>query len=117
MNIILGQDNATALADRYIVLELDTFCSLDLEEPVTAYYLMDTISSSDMPMLQQFCDMHQNLMMDYKTQQWARCLDSLEQLYGCWNGQLDEFYAIMRERIAELSQKTLAPDWNGQISK
>jgi hypothetical protein len=117
LNIILGKANAEALGERYIVLELDTFSSPQVNESVTAYCFVDTLPISDMLMLQQCRDLHRDLIKNYKTRSWNLCHDAIDQLQGRWNGELDEFYCILRDRITVLENTELGPDWDGSITK
>lgn len=117
MNIILGSDNADALRDRYVVLELDTFRYSHDQAPVTAYCVIDHVPIMDMPMISRHRDMHEELLEDYKTQHWQGCRVLIDQLQGCWNGELDEFYGIMTQRIDRLAESGTDPDWDGIITK
>jgi hypothetical protein len=117
LNIILGSDNADALRDRYTVLELDTFRLSPDQPPVTAYCVIDHVPLPRMPMISHDIEVHQDLIQAYKTQQWHRCVDSIHHLRGCWNGELDEFYDIMIQRIDNLSVSGLDSSWTGIIEK
>ena len=121
MNIVLGEKSVNDLLiddvnQRYVVLELDTFRLSD-HEPVKSYCVVDSIPMTEIPLQQQWSELHQKLMENYRKKNWNFCLQALEHLQGRWNGHLDSFYMIMRQRIESLSQQELSPDWDGAIER
>jgi hypothetical protein len=54
-----------------------------------------------------------NRMLEYYCQQkWASATAKIAALRGCFDGQLDHYYDMMFNRIAELKQANLPPDWD-----
>lgn len=117
MNIVLGEQSVADLDQRYVVLELDTFLVNDRPDPVTSYCVVDSLPIDEIPLQQQWSELHSKLMENYRRKNWNFCLQALEHLQGRWNGNLDSFYQIMQQRIESLSQRELEPDWDGVIDR
>ena len=117
MNIILGQENVVDLDGRYLVLELDTFVLAGRTDPITAFCVLEQPSLSEMFKLPEFLELHQNLVSNYKKQNWDYCKQAIEHLRGHWRGQVDSFYDDITQRIEQYQTNPPAPDWTGIINK
>jgi hypothetical protein len=117
MNIILGRENVEHAQEKYTVLELDTLLINGAADPVTAYCLIEQIPIDQISNIDQFRDLHNNLMKNYRLQNWKFCEDAIEHLRGKWGGELDSFYTEMNQRISQLQQQVLDDDWRGIIDK
>ena len=117
MNIILGRENVEHAQEKYTVLELDTLLINGAADPVTAYCLIEQVPIDQIAGIDQFRDLHNNLMKNYRLQNWKFCEDALEHLRGQWGGELDSFYTEMGQRISKLRQQVLNDDWHGIIDK
>ena len=116
MNIIIGEKNAEEARDKYTVLELDTF-STDDGGTVTAYCLLELDAMEDLFTLQQFRDLHQNLMKNYRLKNWNFCEQALEHLRGRWRGEVDSFYDDLASRVTALRLQPPGEDWDGTMHK
>jgi hypothetical protein len=117
MNIILGRENIEQAQEKYTVLELDTLLINGAADPVTAYCLIEQIPIDQISNIDQFRDLHTNLMKNYRLQNWKFCEDALEHLRGKWGGELDSFYAELGRRVTDLKQQNLDSSWTGAIIK
>ena len=117
MNIILGRENVEHAQEKYTVLELDTLLINGAADPVTAYCLIEQIPIDQISNIDQFRDLHNNLMTNYRKRNWKYCEDAIEHLRGKWGGELDSFYTEMNQRIAQLKQQVLDDSWTGTIIK
>lgn len=118
MNIILGKENIDPIKDRYIILELDSFRFSSLNDPVTAYCLISDVNLETMLQLQQWQDLHSNLIKNYKQANWNYCEQALDFLRGKWNGELDSFYDELQSRIRDLKLRVIdAADWDSVIDR
>lgn len=117
MKVIFGNQAATAVSDRITVLELDTFFQQGLQEPVTAYAVLENISVplTEIPVMEKSVELHNTMMLEYRQQNWTYCEQALEHLQGKWAGELDSFYKELATRIAKLKKINLPKDWNGVI--
>ena len=117
MNIILGRENIEQAQEKYTVLELDTLIINGAADPVTAYCLIEQVPIDQISGMDQFRDLHNNLMANYRKRNWKYCEDAIEHLRGQWGGELDSFYIEMSQRVADLKESVLPNDWNGVIDK
>lgn len=117
MKVIFGKQQAETISDRMTVLELDTFFQPGLNEPVTAYAVLDNtvIPLQEIPVLEKFVELHNNLMAEYRKQNWNYVEHAIEHLQGRWKGELDSFYEEMIERVKRLREIDLPNDWNGIV--
>ena len=117
MHIIFGKEQADELANKYTVLELDTF-RIGLTGPVvTAYCTLDSIPLGEMLTLDANKNLHQELMQQYGQRHWGRCLELLKQLQGKWNQKIDSFYQDLRTRIEQNIVYDPGPNWSPVITK
>lgn len=117
MNIILGRENIEQAQEKYTVLELDTLIINGAADPVTAYCLIEQVPIDQIAGMDQFRDLHNNLMKNYRLRNWKFCEDAIEHLRGKWGGELDSFYAEMSQRISQLRQQVLDEDWQWCVVK
>ena len=117
MNIILGRENIEQAQEKYTVLELDTLLINDAADPVTAYCLIEQVPIDQIAGIDQFRDLHHNLMANYRKRNWKFCEDAIEHLRGQWGGELDSFYTEMSQRISQLRKQVLDDNWHGIIDK
>ncbi|HAC15653.1 MAG TPA: hypothetical protein DCE78_06885 [Bacteroidetes bacterium] len=117
MNIIIGEENAREVDSRYIVLELDTIRISKEIDPIKTYCLIEEITLDLIFNLVQNCELHKNLIKNYRLKNWKFCLNALEHLKGQWNQELDSFYDSLESRILEYQKKDPGPEWNGIIDK
>jgi hypothetical protein len=113
MNIIFGDSAAQQAQEKYIVLELDTF-QVD-QQLTTTYALVEKVPLTEMTTLDQFKQLHSNLMKEYRKRNWKYCEDAMEHLRGKWNGELDTFYTVLAERILDLKTQSLDDSWSGAV--
>ena len=117
MNIIFGDNVAELAREKYTVLELDTFVIQGRDQPATAYAVVEKVPLQEMGALAEFVELHENLMREYRNQNWKYCEDAMDHLNGHWHEELDTFYAELHERIQTLKTQSLPDDWNGFILK
>jgi len=114
MNIIFGDNVAEEARKKYTVLELDTFL-INQDQTATAYALIEQIPLQEMGTLPEFIELHQNLLVEYRNQNWEYCENAMDHLTGRWHGELDTFYTEMRDRVQTLKKQSLPTDWTGSI--
>ena len=117
MNIIFGRDKAAVLGENYTVLELDTIRVAKDGPEMTAFCIVESIPILNMPRVNEMKSLHQNLIIEYRKQNWNYCNQALEHLMGFWGGEVDTFYENLKTRINNLENNDPGPDWNGVIEK
>ena len=117
MKVIFGSAQAETISDRMTVLELDTFFQPGLPEPVTAYAVIDNtaIPLQEIPVLENFVELHNNLMAEYRKRNWNYVEQAIEHLQGRWKCELDSFYKELLERVNKLKDIDLPENWNGIV--
>ena len=117
MNIIFGDNIAELAREKYTVLELDTLVMSGQDQTATAYAIVEQIPLQEMSTLDQFKNLHENLMVEYRKRNWKFCEDAIGHLQGRWNTELDTFYTEIYDRIQSLKTQSLPDDWNGFVVK
>ena len=117
MKVIFGKEVAASVDSRMTVLELDTFFQPGLENPVTAYAVLENTSIPIMEIahMEKSVELHNTMMLEYRRQNWTYCEQALEHLTGKWSGEIDSFYNELSERIAKLKTVKLSDDWTGIV--
>lgn len=119
MKIIFAtHEEADGLADKYTMLELDTLRFQD-GVPRTAWCVIgiDDVTLQDMPVIDQFRDLHNRMMANYKKRNWKYCQDALEHLQGRWKGELDTFYQDLAKRVLGYVQQDPGESWDPVIDR
>ena len=116
MNIIFG-DTVKQISDTHTVLELDTFKLMPSEQLVTSYCVIDNLPLAEFPRLEANKNIHQQLIEQYRQQNWEFCRSALHSLSGCWNGEMDTFYQHLSERIDGYIANPPDDIWTGVIIK
>lgn len=114
MHIIFDEAVAN-LADKFTVLELDTFRVEGKNK--TAWCVVENIPLGDFPTIDAYKRVHSDLMQAYRDKNWEYCESAIKGLTGKWNGELDSFYSTLRDRIENLRQQTLDQTWDGVLEK
>jgi hypothetical protein len=117
MNIVLGKENVEQFQDKHIILELDSFYLQGSDIPITAYGIVEKIPIEQIASADQFRDLHNNMIKNYRLKNWKYVEDSLEHLIGKWFGEYDTFYNEISQRVSSLKKQNLSPEWDGIIRK
>jgi hypothetical protein len=119
MLVVFGKETADKLKDRMTILELDTFMQPGLEEPVTAYAVIEVqdIPLQDLPQLENMTLLHNTMWVEYRARRFNFCEQAMEHLRGKWKGTLDSFYEEFSTRIQILKGTKLDENWSGIIYK
>lgn len=117
MYIIFGEEQAVALSKKYTVLELDTFKFVPSGINSTAYAVVENIPIDDLPQLSFQKALHQNLMENYRKQDWNFCEQAIENLAGKFGGDLDTFYIELQSRINNYKDNDPGTDWQSAIER
>lgn len=116
MQIIFG-DHAEKLRDRFTVLELDTFKIQGTDARIKAWCAVEKIPLEEMTMLDSLKKIHQDLIEQYRQQNWEFCTQAIGKLRGRFDGELDSFYDNLQERIERYSANPPGADWDADLIK
>jgi hypothetical protein len=118
MNIIFGKQNCPPELDqRHIVLELDTVKFEPSGLTQTVYCVMDQVPIDAMSAVTSMRNLHEQLLINYRSRDWDSCEQALEQLSEFWGSDMVSFYQEFAARIATLRNSVLPADWNGCLSR
>lgn len=117
MNIVVGEENAQPLRDRYTVLSLDTFRIAGQDHLIKSFCVVETVPLQEVKKIDQWQDLHENLMINYGRQNWNYCEQALEHLRGRWNRELDSFYQDLSQRIESRKPHGVDPAWSPVIDR
>lgn len=117
MLVVFGKEKADRLRDRMTILELDTFMQDGLQEPITAYAVIEVedIPLQELPQLENMTLLHNTMWVEYHARRFGFCEQAMEHLRGKWKGSLDSFYDEFGARIQKLKQSELDENWSGII--
>ena len=114
MKIVLAtQEDIVPVAERYLVLELDTFRIQGTEIPSWCVVDAGDIGLADMTELAHYKEQHENLIRNYKQGNLTFVEQMTEHLRGKFGGNLDSFYM---ELYARTQQEKKDP-WDPVIEK
>ena len=114
MKILLAQqEDIQDIADRYLVLELDTFRIKG--ETVPSWCIIDAgdIGLAEMTELNHWKEQHQNLIKNWKLGNLNFVEQMIEHLRGKFGGNVDSFYTELYARI----QNDKPDPWDPVIEK
>lgn len=113
MHIIFEQSRHL-IPESFTVLELDTFrVPAKDNEQFTAYCVVEKVPLEEFPILDNLKKIHQDLVEQYKKQNWDFCTAAIEKLMGKFNGEVDSFYQNLATRIEQLRSNPPTDDWDG----
>jgi hypothetical protein len=117
MNIIFGREQAASLESKYTVLELDTLRIGEDGDIVTAFCVVENVPILDMPKVEKMKELHANLMIEYRKQNWGYCEQAMEHLASFWNQEMTTFYDNLLKRIQEFKENSPGDTWTGVVEK
>ena len=118
MQIIFGEP-PEGLAEKYIVLELDTIQYAEDNDPITAYCVIsgEQVALEEVSLLKQYAETHRALMNNYRKQNWSFCEQAIDSLRGKFKGEMDSFYDVLESRVREYKKESKNDDWNGVLKQ
>jgi len=100
MQIIFGQEIAEEVRQRYLVLELETFNNGVTEKTAYCVVRPDDIPYDELANIETYCNLHQRVIDALKKNNVETVLDGIAQLYGHFNGELDSFYDVIKNKVS-----------------
>jgi adenylate cyclase len=111
VKIVIGPTTAEQAKDEFFLIKLDNIAVKGKKVGVDIYTVVDELNTA--PKDYWTAREEHNRMLEYYCQQkWASATAKIAALRGCFDGQLDHYYDMMLNRITELEQANLPPDWD-----
>ena len=110
--LIIGPNTNEQVQDRIFTLELDNIAvkgktvGLRIYAPLILY----PGSHGDYEMARQA---HNEMLREYRAQHFETALEMCDYLIGEFDGQMDHYYEIWKERCREMKLRRLPADWDG----
>ena len=110
--LIIGPNTNEQVKDRIFTLELDNIAvkgktvGLRIYAPLILY----PGSHGDYEMARQS---HDEMLREYRAQHFETALEMCDRLTGEFDGQMDHYYEIWKERCYEMKLQKLPRDWDG----
>ena len=117
MHIIIGESNVKKLSEKYTLLELDSVKYDPNKPPSSACCVLEDIPVDEIPKIDEFTNLHQKLIENYRKRNWNFCDQAIEHLHGRWGSQLNSFYDEISQRIAKYKEEDPGEDWDYTIHK
>ena len=120
MNIKFETEVTSEIKEKYTLLELDTFRRTSDGQIKKSFCVLtnEDITLQEIPLIQKQKELHDNLIKNYKKQDWNYCQEAIANLTGKWRGEVDTFYTVLSKRIVEFKEKHPADqkDWDHIIT-
>ena len=108
VRMIIGERTAELLDGEYPLAELDCIAVKGKTKGVRIFTIVNGTGVD-----RAYIGSHARFIKAYRDQDWDLCLKFTRMLKGAFKGELDEYYVMMEERIAELREANLPKDWDG----
>jgi adenylate cyclase len=108
VRIIIGERTAELLDGAYPLAELDCIAVKGKTKGVRIFTIVNGTGID-----KTYIKTHADFIKNYRRQDWDQALVYINVLRNAFKGELNEYYAMMEERIAELREANLPKDWDG----
>ena len=111
--IIISESTQSRVGDAYFTLPLDCIAVKGKNIGVNIFTVFynpdDTVAEA-----WRSAKEHHELMLEYyREQNWDKAIELCQELTGEFYGNMDHYYELWIERIAEMRSRNLAADWDG----
>jgi adenylate cyclase len=111
--IVLGPTTAERVAEEYFTLELDCIAVKGKKEGLNIFTVFYNPPHEKLQFWKQDREQHNAMLASYRTQDWNTAKRLVNNLKGCFDGQMDHYYDLWLERIEEMRNAGLPKDWDG----
>ena len=108
VKMVIGPITYKYVRDEYLCLELDCLAVKGKTEGVKIYTIVDNNGIN-----QNYARTHRDFLLYYRMQEWDRLDSYFNVLETAFNGEMKEYYQMMRERVEEYKKNPLPKDWDG----
>lgn len=111
--VIIGPSTYEEVKDDFFCLELDCIAVKGKAIGLNIYTPLLHTDASAMAEYLMAKEHHDLMLAYYRKQQWDKAEELCRELTGEFDGQMDHYYELWLERIAEMKTHDLPKDWDG----
>jgi adenylate cyclase len=111
--IIISEFTEKRVNEAYFTIPLDCIAVKGKSIGVnifTVFYNPDATVAADW---RQARDTHNEMLALYRSQKWDKAIELCKELTGEFDGNMDHYYELWIERIADMRTRNLPKDWDG----
>ncbi|OSQ39620.1 CHASE2 domain-containing protein [Thalassospira mesophila] len=113
VDIVIGQDSAVTVSDRFAVLQLDLIAVKGKSEAVEIFTVLGDRDLRDSSDFVELAQRHDAMIKAYRGQNWDQADELLRTLRQNPVRDLSVLYDMYDERIAAFRKMAPGPDWDG----
>jgi adenylate cyclase len=109
--LIIGPNTNEQVQDRIMTLELDNIAVKGKTVGLRIYTPLTVLG--DVEKYQAAQKKHAEMLAEYRAQHFETAVYLCDELKGEFDGQMDHYYEIWRNRCREMKMRQLSKDWDG----
>jgi adenylate cyclase len=112
VKIVLGPKTAEQVMDEFFVLELDKIAVKGKRVGVTIYTVLEMYPGAHGEYEMARSD-HEEMLVAYRKRHFEHAIFLCDTLTGEFDGQMDGYYEMWKDRCREMKMSKLPSDWDG----
>ena len=108
VKMVIGPETYEYVKDEYLCLELDCLAVKGKTKGVNIYTIVNKT-----PINVNYSRTHSDFIKYYRAQEWDRLLNYFDVLGNAFDGEMKEYYEMMKERVEDYKKNPLPKDWDG----
>jgi adenylate cyclase len=113
VGLVIGQETAVAAQGRFALLELDLLAVKGKIEGVRIHTALGGADLAGNPDFKAAAERHAAMLSHYRAQDWDAAEAGLSDLWGAFDGAMDDYYVVLAERIALYRIEPPGAGWDG----
>ena len=115
VKIVLGPKTAEQVMDEFFVLELDKIAVKGKRVGVTIYTVLEMYPGAHGEYEMARSD-HEEMLAAYRKREFEHAIFLCDTLTGEFDGQMDGYYEMWKDRCREMKMSKLPSDWDGTFT-
>ena len=112
VKIVLGPQTAEQVKDEYFVLELDKIAVKGKKVGVNIYTVLSRLDEATNDWTRGARE-HEEMLQAYRKREFEHCVFLCDNLIGEFDGLMNGYYEMWKERCREMKMSKLPSDWDG----
>jgi adenylate cyclase len=108
VKMVIGPETYEYVKDEYLCLELDCLAVKGKTKGVNIYTIVNKNGLNI-----AFARAHAEFITHYREMNWDKALEYIKCMNNAFEGDMKEYYVMMKERIEEYRMNPLSKDWDG----